>query len=371
MNARFLVLVAALAFVAGWKTGWKSEQKEPAEMPAVAADAKAEAPAAQPVPTVELDANLLALFGKLPPTIDRKEGPASKALVDLGRMLYYDPRLSQNHDVSCNTCHDLAAYGVDGKPTSAGHRGLLGARNSPTVYNAAGRHVQFWDGRAVDVEEQALGPILNPVEMGMPDESRAVTTVASMPGYVEAFAKAFPDEQEPITFINIGRAIGAFERGLVTPSPWDRYLDGDKTALSAEQKAGFTTFVKTGCTMCHSGSYVGGTMFQKLGLVKQWPSDKDLGRYAVTKNEADKFMFSVPSLRNVAETAPYYHDGSIATLELAVKKMAEYQLGRDLSDEDTRSIIAWLGSLTGEIPSAYIAKPTLPESSATTPKPES
>jgi len=364
MRTYILALAAVLTLVAGCKRDAPKVEEKAGDV-GLAAAQEAEAAVVQ-----EIDANLLALFGKLPPSIDRAEGPASQELVDLGRMLYYDARLSKNHDVSCATCHDLFNYGVDGKATSPGHRGLLGDRNSPTVYNAAGRHVQFWDGRAVDVEEQALGPILNPVEMGMPDEGRVVATVKSMPGYVEAFAKAFPNVEDPITFNNIGRAIGAFERGLVTPSPWNRYLDGDKTALTAEEKEGFNTFVSTGCTMCHMGSYVGGTMFQKLGLVKPWPSEKDLGRFQVTQEEADKFMFSVPSLRNIAKTGPYYHDGSVATLEEAVKMMAEYQLGKTISDEDTKSIVTWLNTLTGELPMDYIAKPKLPESTDKTPKPD-
>ncbi|HWV37356.1 MAG TPA: cytochrome-c peroxidase [Vulgatibacter sp.] len=355
MNHKLLGLVAGLALA-----GCKSEPK--AEAPATATPAAASKPM--------IDKALLAAFGKLPASIDRKEGPASEAMVALGRALYYDTRLSKNHDLSCNSCHDLAAYGVDGKAFSPGHKGQLGGRNSPTVYNAAGRHLQFWDGRAADVEEQALGPVMNPVEMAMPDEARVVETLRSIPGYVEMFAKAFPNEEDPVTFVNMGKAIGAFERGLVTPSRWDRFLDGEEDALTDEEKAGFNTFVSSGCTTCHSGTYVGGSMFQKLGLVKPWPSDKDLGRYEATKAEADKMMFNVPSLRNVAKTAPYFHDGSVETLDEAVHLMARHQVGKELSDAEVKSIVTFLGSLTGEIPEAYIAKPELPPSTDKTPKPD-
>lgn len=360
MKTKLFAVVAGVALLHGCKSKSSEEPVPQAEA----------TPAAAAVEAKPIDANLLALFGKLPPSIDREEGPASEALVSLGRMLYYDTRLSKNHDISCNSCHDLEAYGVDGKATSPGHRGALGDRNSPTVYNAAGRHVQFWDGRAVDVEEQALGPILNPVEMAMPDEARVLATLSSMPGYVEAFSKAFPGDEKPLTFLNVGRALGAFERGLVTPSRWDAFLDGDKSALTAEEKAGFQTFVDVGCTMCHMGSYVGGSMFQKLGLVKGWPSDKDLGRYAVTQAEEDKMIFSVPTLRNIAKTAPYFHDGSVETLEEAVVLMARHQLGKEISEDETKSIVTWLHTLTGEIPTEYIVQPELPKSTDKTPKPD-
>lgn len=353
---RLVGALAGLALVAGCKS---EPKKEPA------------APAQAEKQTVQIDRALLAAFGpSLPKRIDRADGPPSEEMIQLGRMLYYDARLSKNHDISCNSCHDLQTYGVDNKALSDGHKGLRGDRNSPTVYNAAGRHVQFWDGRAADVEEQATGPIMNPVEMAMPDEARVVETIASIPEYVELFAKAFPDEKDPISLKNVGVAIGAFERGLVTPSRWDRFLDGDDDALTDEEKAGFQKFVEVGCTTCHMGTYVGGTMFQKLGLVKPWPNDKDLGRFAETKNEADKFMFSVPTLRNIAKTAPYFHDGSVESLDEAVRMMATYQLGKDLADEDVKSIVTWLDTLTGEIPQEYIVKPTLPPSTDKTPKPD-
>jgi len=364
MRTKLLGIVVGLALVAA---ACKSEKKEE---PAAKAPEPAPAPVQEAALKPEIDTALLAAFGKLPKAFDRQEGAATEAQVQLGRMLYFETRLSKNHDLSCNSCHDLENYGQDGKATSPGHKGQLGNRNSPTVYNAAGRHVQFWDGRAADVEEQALGPILNPVEMAVPDEKVVLTTLKSIPEYVEAFKKAFPEDKEPLTFANVGKAIGAFERGLVTPSKWDRFLDGDKDALTNEEKAGFKKFVDTGCTSCHMGPLVGGSMFQKLGLVKPWPNEKDLGRFDATKNDADKMFFSVPTLRNIAKTAPYFHDGSVATLDEAVRLMARHQLGKELADDEVKSIVTWLETLTGEVPTEYIAKPELPPSTKKTPKPD-
>lgn len=363
MQKTLVAAAAALALVAGC-TSEPAAEKKP-EAPTAAAPAPAPAPA-----PVEIDAAKLALFGKLPDVIVPASRQLSEERIALGRMLYFETRLSKNHDLSCNSCHDLNAFGVDGKKFSEGHKKQLGGRNSPSVYNAAGRHVQFWDGRAADVEEQATGPIMNPVEMAMPDEARVVKTLQSIPAYVEAFKKAFPADKKPITLKNVGVAIGEFERKLVTPSRWDKFLAGDKTVLTDAEKAGFNKFVDTGCVSCHMGAYVGGTMFQKLGVMKAWPNQKDQGRFDVTKNEADKMMFSVPSLRNVAKTAPYFHDASAETLEQAVSIMAEYQLGKQLKDDEVKSIAAWLGTLTGSIPEQYIVKPELPASTAKTPKPD-
>jgi cytochrome c peroxidase len=242
----------------------------------------------------------------------------------------------------------------------------MGDRNSPTVFNAAGHFAQFWDGRAPDVEAQAKGPVLNPVEMAMPDDQYVLRVLGSMPGYVEAFAAAFPDDPQPLTYDNFGRAVGAFERGLVTPSRFDTYLGGDDKALSALEQKGLATFLSTGCVGCHNGALVGGGSYQKLGLVQPYPTD-DQGRFQVTKNEADRLMFKVPMLRNIADTAPYFHDGSIGDLPTAVKTMARVQLGKTLSDEDTAAIVAFLSGLSGRPAAEYVAMPTLPASSKTTP----
>ncbi|MEB2362996.1 MAG: cytochrome-c peroxidase [Bryobacteraceae bacterium] len=316
-----------------------------------------------------IDASDLRPFRPIPDALPAKSNPATEAKVTLGRLLYYEPRLSKSQTISCNTCHNLDAYGVDGEPTSDGHMGQQGDRNSPTVYNAAGHFVQFWDGRAPDVEEQAKGPILNPVEMAMDSEDDVVTVLRSIPEYVEAFKRAFPDEKNPVTFDNAARAIGAFERGLVTPSRWDRFLRGDRQALTSEEQAGFKTFISVGCQACHMGAFVGGSIYQKLGVYDPWPDSKDPGRYKVTQNEGDWMIFKVASLRNVEKTAPYFHNGKVQTLEEAVSLMADHQLGRKLKESEVKAILAWLKTLTGEIPAEYIKPPALPASTSATPPP--
>ncbi|MCI5066229.1 cytochrome-c peroxidase [bacterium] len=278
--------------------------------------------------------------------------PEGKAKVSLGEKLYFDPILSQAKDISCNSCHMLSKWGVDNEPTSPGHLGQRGERNSPSVYNAALHLSQFWDGRAKDVEEQALGPVMNPAEMAMPSEEVVLERLNADKEYPVLFRKAFPKEKNPVSFQNMGQAIGAFERTLLTPSRFDQYLAGKEEALSSEEKKGLQNFVENGCTACHMGVGVGGAMYQKLGLVKPYPT-KDLGRYEVTKQEADRYVFKVPSLRNVAKTGPYFHDGSVETLEESVKLMGRHQLGRELSEEQVGSIVAFLGTLTGELPEKY------------------
>ncbi len=318
---------------------------------------------------VDVDPARLKMFAPLPEVMTAPKNPITEAKVTLGRTLYYEARLSKNQDVSCNSCHLLDRYGVDQQQVSDGHRGLKGTRNAPTVYNAAGHFVQFWDGRAPDVEEQAKGPVLNPVEMAMLSEKDVVAVLKSMPEYVASFKKAFPGQADPVTFDNMAKAIGAFERKLVTPSRWDKFLKGDKAALTDAEKAGFNRFVDAGCATCHAGSYLGANSFQKLGLVKPWTHLSDLGRYAVSKQDADKLTFKVPSLRNIEKTAPYFHDGSVATLEQAVRLMAEHQNGKQLKPPEVQSIATFLKSLTGEIPADYIKPPVLPKSTSTTPKP--
>jgi cytochrome c peroxidase len=322
-----------------------------------------------PVVNAQTEVNR-AMLGMFQPIMEAAENPANPltdAKIDLGRMLYYDTRLSKNRTVSCNSCHDLASFGDDGLATSKGIDGQLGGRSAPTVYNAAIHIAQFWDGRAADVEAQAVGPVLNPIEMGMPDETYVLRVLKSIPRYVEAFAKAFPDDKEPLTYANVGKAIGAFERKLMTPSRFDDFLKGDEKALTDAEKQGLNLFVTTGCTVCHNGMGVGGHLYQKLGLVKEWPT-KDLGRFEATKNEADKYFFKVPSLRNITETGPYLHDGSVASLGEIVTKMAEYQLGRTITKEECQSIVAFLGSLKGRVDENYIKQPELPADGPDTPK---
>ncbi len=310
-----------------------------------------------------------AAFGALPESAASAARPMTDARVELGRMLYYDARLSKNHDIACNSCHQLDAHGVDGQAFSPGHRGQLGGRNSPTSYNAALHIAQFWDGRAADVEAQAKGPILNPIEMAMPSEEAVLAVLNSIPGYGPLFDAAFPGESPAISYDNMATAIGAFERGLVTPGDFDRYLGGDQAALEDAEKEGLSLFLAKGCTACHNGALVGGGMYQKLGLIEPYPT-KDVGRSALTGKSADEFFFKVPSLRNVAETGPYFHDGSIASLDEAVRLMGIHQLGIEISEAERAAIAAFLGSLTGEIDAAYVARPELPASGPTTPAPD-
>lgn len=305
----------------------------------------------------QIDAASLLAFAPLPAALEPAGAAVPEARIALGRQLYYETRLSRDHDLSCNSCHRLTAYGVDGEQFSHGDGGQLGGRNAPTVYNAAGHIAQFWDGRAPTVEAQAKGPILNPVEMAMPDSARVVQELNALPAYRRMFAAAFPGEADPVTYDNVGRAIGAFERRLVTPSRWDQYLAGDRTALTPVERQGFRTFVESGCAACHFGAFVGGSTYQRLGLARPWGTETDLGRFAITHEPIDRMVFKVPSLRNAAQTAPYFHDGSVTALDDAVRLMAYHQLNQRLSPEQVAAIGAWLRSLTGVLPGHYIAPP--------------
>jgi cytochrome c peroxidase len=305
--------------------------------------------------TAKVDAAQLAAFAPLPAAMESPANPLTEAKMDLGRTLFYDTRLSRDQDLSCNSCHDLKAYGVDRRQFSVGTKHQLGGRNAPTVYNAAAHVAQFWDGRAPTVEEQAKGPVLNPVEMAMPNSRAVIARLRAVPAYREAFRKAFPGQSDPITYDNVGLAIGAFERRLVTPSPWDRYLQGDTAALTPAEKQGLNTFMATGCQACHNGVLMGGSMYQKIGVVRPWPDRTDIGRAAITHQASDTLVFKVPSLRNIERTAPYFHKGSAATLHEAMMLMAQHQLGRDLTEQQATEIEAFLHSLTGEVPAAYIA----------------
>jgi len=311
--------------------------------------------------TAALTPAALAVFAPLPSQVELPGQPPTDAQIALGRELFYETLLSDGHDVSCNSCHALNGWGADGRKVSLGHDGKAGTRNAPTVYNAAGHVAQFWDGRAADIEAQAKGPILNPVEMGMPDSAAVLAHLRESRSYVAAFRAAFPREAVPITYDNVGRAIGAFERRLLTPSRWDRFLAGDSAALTLVERQGLQTFLAAGCQGCHSGAYVGGGMYQKAGLVVPWFSQADSGRFQVTRAEADLFMFKVPSLRNIEKTGPYFHDGSVANLDEAVRLMAHHQLGKSLTPAQVTSIVTWLASLTGDIPTAYIAFPQQPK----------
>ncbi len=283
-------------------------------------------------------------FEPLPVSIIDEEENA--ALIKLGKKLYLDPRLSVNDQISCNSCHGLDNFGVDNEPTSPGHEGKRGGRNSPTTMNAALHIAQFWDGRAKDVEEQALGPILNPVEMGMPSEAAVIDKLKGIDEYQALFADAFKEEDDPFVYTNVGKAIGAFERTLLTPSRFDDFLKGDEDALNLDEKRGLKKFIRAGCATCHNGVAIGGNSYKKIGLVEPYETT-DMGRFVVTNIESDKKAFKVPSLRNITKTGPYFHDGSVATLDEAIYLMAKHQLGKKVGPAFVKDVKAFLGTLTG------------------------
>lgn len=272
--------------------------------------------------------------------------PYDKEKAMLGKQLYMDTSLSKDGKVSCNTCHDLKRYGVDNEIFSIGADGVLDEPfNSPTTFNSVFNFVQFWDGKAKNLADQAKNPFINPKEMALKDEAEVVKRVEANAKYKASFDKIYGQ----ITMQNITDAIAEFEKTLITPnSPFDRYLNGDENAISSQAKRGWEAFKSNGCVACHQGQNVGGTMYQKIGIFEPYPNQENLGRYEITKIESDKMVFKVPSLRNVAKTAPYYHDGSIPTLDACVQFMAYYQLGRFLDQQTVDDIVAFLESLTGE-----------------------
>lgn len=285
------------------------------------------------------------LFEPLPNSLIDKT--KYKKLIKLGKDLYFEKKLSINNTISCNSCHQVDNFGVDSEATSPGHEGKRGGRNSPTTFNAALHFTQFWDGRAKDLEEQALGPILNPVEMGMPSEEAVIKKLSKEKSYVKAFKEAFPKAKKSLTYKNIGVAIGAFEKTLLTPSRFDDYLNGDKNALTAQEKRGLNKFINKGCIACHDGVALGGNNFQTLGAINEYKT-KDLGRFEITKDEDDIKSFKVPSLRNITKTGPYFHDGSIKTLDEAIRLMAWHQLGEQVGPGFIVDVKAFLNSTTAK-----------------------
>jgi cytochrome c peroxidase len=287
--------------------------------------------------------------------------------VDLGRQLYFDPRLSKSGFISCNSCHNLSAGGTDNLKTSIGHNWSKGPINSPTVLNSSLNLAQFWDGRAADLQEQAAGPIANPGEMAFTHQL-AVDMLRSIPGYVEQFKDIFGNRE--ITINEVTLAIAAFEETLVTPnSRFDQWLKGDKEAINSMELAGYNLFKNSGCVACHNGPAVGGNSFQKMGVVEPYhASSPSEGRSAVTGNDADRFNFKVPTLRNVALTYPYFHDGEADTLTQAVDIMGRLQLGRTFTAKENAQIVAFLKTLTGDQPTFQL--PQLPPSSDATPRPQ-
>jgi cytochrome c peroxidase len=296
---------------------------------------------------------------------------ATPAKVELGKMLYFDPRLSASHAISCNSCHMIGLGGVDAGETSIGHKWQRGERNSPTVFNAVFNIAQFWDGRAADLEAQAGGPLADPGEMAAAG-SHIPQHLIAIPGYVTAFREAFPGEAEPVSVANVQKAIAVFEATLITPNaPFDKYLGGDATALTDRQKTGLRLFMDKGCSACHNGINIGGGMYAPFGVVEKPGADllppDDKGRFAVTRTASDEYVFKAPTLRNITLTPPYFHTGRAWDLRQAVAVMGVSQLGAQLTDDETVAIVAFLESLTGDQP--RIVYPILPPSVAATPRP--
>jgi cytochrome c peroxidase len=318
-------------------------QREPVPEPAT------QNPGKKPMMPVRVNYDLAkVLFGNEPaaPAVDN---PSTPEKVALGKALFLEKSLSKDGSVSCASCHDLANYGQDGKATSTGAGGAHAERNTPTVYNAFRQYKQCWDARADTIEDQALMHVMEPEANGIADEAELVKKIKDKPDLVTGFQKAFPGDADAVSAKNFKLAMGAFERTLVTKSRFDAYLDGDQKALTNEEKLGLKTFMDVGCTQCHMSRLVGGNMLQKLGVLKPHGT-KDTGRERVTKSEADKFFFKVSSLLNVEKTAPYQHDGKMATLEDGIASMASVQLDKTLKPEETAAIIAFLKALTGPPP---------------------
>ena len=301
-----------------------------------------------------------------------KDNPQTLQKIELGKALYFDPRLSEDGTISCNSCHNVMAAGDDGRPVGVGVKGQRGGRGSPTVWNSAYNSVQFWDGRAESLEEQAKGPLTNPIEMGMKSHEVVMGRISRISGYVDMFKKAFPKDQNPVTIDNFAKAVASFERTLITPdSPFDLFKKGNKKAMPLAALRGMVLVQEIGCTSCHGGVNFNGEGF-KMGegnyqpfpqipgssYDKQYDLTSDLGRYEVTKNSDDKNLWRVPTWRNVAVTAPYFHNGKVQTLDEAVRVMAKTQLDMDLNESQVADIVAFLNSLTGKIPK--ITAPHLP-----------
>jgi cytochrome c peroxidase len=312
------------------------------------------------------------LFDPIPLTPpDLPNNIISRQRVDLGAMLFFDPRMSRSGLFSCQTCHNVGLGGGDGLTTSIGHGWQAGPRNSPTVYNAVFNIAQFWDGRAQDLAEQAMGPVVAGVEMNNTPE-RLLETLNSMQEYVDAFGEAFPGEEDPVTFQNFALAIEAFEATLITPnSRFDQYLNG-ADALNEQELRGLEAFIDQGCASCHAGVNMGGEAYYPFGLVEKPGAEVlpvgDRGRFQVTETAADDYVFRAGPLRNIELTAPYFHSGVVWSLEEAVAVMGVSQLGAELTEADIEDITAFLRTLTGEIPE--VVHPVLPPSTDATPRPE-
>jgi cytochrome c peroxidase len=305
------------------------------------------------------------IFSPLPQVMSSDKNPITPEKVKLGKILFYETRISVDGTVSCARCHPIGLYAADGLKKSIGNNCKVNPRNAPTLFNAAGQISAHWIGNRVDVEDQARQSVIGPLSFGMPSNEAVENRLKGMRGYVDLFKEAFPGESDPVTVDNFAKAVGAFERTLVTPSRFDSFLKGDIAELNEREKRGLKTYMETGCIMCHSGPYVGGQVYQKSGIVEPyWKYTKsepaDEGRYVVTKNESDKYVFKVPILRNVAKTAPYFHDGSVDKLEDAVWIMGKIQLGKDLNKSQVEEVVTFFKSLTGKIPEDAMKVPLLP-----------
>ena len=304
------------------------------------------------------------LFKPLPQDMATNEFPITPMRVALGKKLFFDARLSLDGTVSCASCHRPALFGTDALSKSIGVEHRLNAHNAPTVLNAALQFKSHWIGDRENVEDQAMKSLIGHASFGNPDTETVIRKIKAL-GYADYFTQSFPEQKDPIKPENWGKAIGAYERTLVTPSPFDDFLRGNVNALAPQAQRGVKTFIETGCASCHSGIGVGGALFQKFGLVEDYwkatgSQTLDEGRYSVTKNPNDKYVFKVPSLRNVAMTPPYFHDGSVVTLPQAVIVMARVQLGKTLSEQKIADLVAFLNSLTGNLPEDFITEPELP-----------
>lgn len=327
--------------------------------------------AAGAVQASDLQAEARDLFVPLPSTIPAlNDNPVTPEKIELGKALFFDPRMSASGVFSCNSCHNLATGGDDNMPVSVGHGWQTGPRNSPTVLNAVFNIAQFWDGRAEDLAAQAKGPVQAGVEMANTPEN-VLATLNSMPQYVEWFDAAFPGEADPVSFDNFAKAIEAFEATLITPAPFDAWLNGDEAALSADEVAGLELFIEKGCASCHNGVNLGGNGYYPFGLIEKPGADvlppDDMGRFAVTETADDSYVFRASPLRNIEMTAPYFHSGVVWDLKAAVQIMANSQLGADITDDEADKIVAFLGSLTGAMPE--VVYPLLPAETAATPRP--
>jgi len=303
------------------------------------------------------------IFQPLPKHTSDPGTALAKEQVALGRLLFFDPRITADGHVSCATCHQPALYGTDGKQTSIGVKQRLHPRNAPTIFNAALYSAIHWRGDRTGLEDQAEQALTGAVSAGL-DERDVTDRLRRIEGYGPLFAAAFPTDSSPMTVKNMANAIVAYERTLLTPAPFDAYLAGNADALSPAARRGLETFIKTGCVACHNGVSIGGDLYRKFGIVEDYWSATgsrsiDKGRVEVTKNPDDLYVFRVSSLRNVAMTAPYFHDGSVATLAEAVKVMGRVQLGMQLGDAEIGDIISFLNSLTGDLPTAFAAPPVL------------